>query len=47
MAAEPSRVGTVNPVGLELSAQCTVQMTQVLSDSPLLGIFLADDVVDV
>jgi len=43
MVAEPPRVRTVNPLGLQLRAQCTLQRTQDLSGCQLLCVFLAHD----
>ena len=43
MVAEPPRVRTVNSMGLELNAQCTLQRTQDLSGCQLLCMVLADD----
>jgi len=43
MVAEPPRVRTVNPMGLEFRAQCSLQRTQDLSGCQLLCMFLAHD----
>lgn len=43
MVAEPPRVRTVNRVGLELRAHCTLQRTQNFSGCQLLCMFLAHD----